>query len=275
MLPWIRQDLQRMAIALLGVPRDDPFHPAYEWSAGQQHNNVMYFSDTTLFDFSNPRIPNTTMDDAAIHFRCGDIMTSEETYFRFLKYHEYTRRLDPRVLSIGIITQPFDKTDQSRERDQATATRSELCKRVILGFQDYLQLHFPRARITIHNGPDETVALAYARLIMAKYQTFASPDSSFSVYPALASFGKSYHLMPLRSPYSKSTTKNIFLKEIKEFLDKDPLFEWMFISNEDALFGIETLHMEQRYGGDAIVEWFVNETLAKPVFPNLTRFDNT
>jgi hypothetical protein len=271
MLPWIRQDLRSMALALVGLPVDDPSHPAHAWSSSQYH--VMYSNDKTYNVSSNPLVPNVTMDDAVIHFRCGDIMTSEETYFRFIKYHEFSRRLDARVASIGIVTQPFGTSDQSRDRDQASTVRMELCKRVILGFRDHLQHQFPRARISVHNDPDETVALAYARLIMAKYQAFAWPDSSFSIYPAMASFGKSYHLLPLQSPYSYYVPKNNFLHEIKGFLDDDPLFEWLSISNEDALFGIETLHMEQRYGGDAVVEWFDNATFVKPFFPKLKRVE--
>lgn len=289
MLPWMRHDLRKMAIALVGVPMDDPTHPAHSWSASQY--NVTYNDSPSGSSLSMPHpplIPNVTLDDAVIHFRCGDIMLSEEKYFRFIKYHEFSSRIDPnRISSIGIVTQPFGggisstsnggADDQARERDQASTERVELCKTVILGFADYLRQKFPpHVRISIHNGPLETVALAYARLVMAKHYAFAWPDSSFSVYPCLASFGKSYHMLPLRSPYKKWFPKNYFLHQIKRFLDVDPLFEWMVIDNEHGLFGIETLHMAQdepKFGGkDAIVEWFRNETNPKPSFPMLNQF---
>jgi hypothetical protein len=45
-------------------------------------------------------------------------------------------------------------------------------------------------RIMIHNGPNETIALAYARMIMAKQAIVGI--GSFGVFPALATFGIGY-----------------------------------------------------------------------------------
>ena len=52
----------------------------------------------------------------------------------------------------------------------------------------HLQSHFPTARITIRNGRNEPVTMAFARMIMAN-QTLAMPPSTFSVFPAVVSFG--------------------------------------------------------------------------------------
>ena len=41
------------------------------------------------------------------------------------------------------------------------------CRALISAFVDYLQSRFPKARITIRNDPNETIALTYARMIMA------------------------------------------------------------------------------------------------------------
>ncbi len=270
MVPFIRQDMRHMAIALVGIP--DSSHPANTWI---QQNDVRY--NTTLpYNRAQPLVPDVELDDVVIHFRCGDTMTSEETYFRFFKFHEFASRIDPDADSIGIVTQPFDKSNQARARDQADAFRSHICRRVIVGFQNYLQARFPRARIRIHNDPIETVALAYARLIMARRQAFAFPDSSFSIFPALASFGVSYHFYPLASPYYAYTPKNQFITDVFPYIQnaQDGRCEWMRVPTNQSLFSIETLHMQRRLQrpSDAIFEWFFNDTVVKPQFPEIKTF---
>jgi len=54
----------------------------------------------------------------------------------------------------------------------------------------FLQREFPRAVVRVHNDPDETIALTYARMIMAN-QTFAVM-STFALFPAIANFGMGY-----------------------------------------------------------------------------------
>jgi hypothetical protein len=59
---------------------------------------------------------------------------------------------------------------------------------------DYLQQRHPNVRITIHNGPKETIALAYARMVLAQ-QTLACL-STFGIFPVLATFGTAYLHQP-------------------------------------------------------------------------------
>lgn len=270
MVPFIQQDFRRMAISLVGIPDGD--HPARSWV---ELDNVTY-NTTSPSALDNPLLPNVEVDDVVIHFRCGDTMTSKETYFRFLKYHEFASRIQPDVESIGIITQPFGKSEQARARDNDDAFRSHMCRRVIIGFQKYLKDRFPRAQVYIRNDAKETVALAYARLIMARKQAFAFPDSSFSVFPTLATFGTGYHLYPVPSPYYEFSAKNTFLIYVASAIRKAAIskFEWMRIPPNQTLFGIESLLMKEKLKNpsDAIFEWFVNDTLAKPYFPEIKRF---
>jgi hypothetical protein len=49
----------------------------------------------------------TSLDDAVIHFRCGDLMNSGHGEFDFLTFKGYTRYISPEARTIGILTQPF------------------------------------------------------------------------------------------------------------------------------------------------------------------------
>lgn len=64
------------------------------------------------------------------------------------------------------------------------------CKTLVYAFQDYLRERFPRANTTIRNESNESIALSFARMIMAN-QTIIGV-STFSKYPAVASFGNSF-----------------------------------------------------------------------------------
>lgn len=235
-------------------------------------------------------------------------MASSQKYFRFLKFHEFASRIDPNAVdSIGIVTQPFGGSsssssstkrspatntrvhDQARSRDQDDPFKVVACRKVILGFVDYLQSRFPQARISVHNGPNETVALAYARLVMAKRQAFAYPDSSFSVFPVLATFGTGLHMYPFKSPYYKYSSKNQWLRTMAGGKNQNTTVfhtgpgrvEWMRIRPNNTLFGIETLQMKNAHPQDPsrairdILEWFQNDTAIKPHFSTIERFNHS
>lgn len=261
MTPFIRQELRRMAVSLIGIPEST--HPAQKWLEMKTNKYSASIPN-------KPLIPGVQIDDVAIHFRCGDTMFSRKPYFRFLKFHDFASRIPLDVESIGIITQPFQKTDESRTRDLDDAFRSKVCQRVILGFETYLRDLFPHSRISIHNNANETIALAFARLVMARRQAFAFPDSSFSVFPALASFGMSYHLHPIASPYLNAPPKNYFLHRVFPYIrnGSEGQSEWMNISTSESLFSVETFMMKQNLKNvsDAIFEWFVNSTSSKLEF---------
>jgi hypothetical protein len=297
MLPFVRFDLRRMAIALVGLPQEDTTHPAHFWVNNIDHPDGMgrcYYSKLPHLLSEPSLISNVTLDEVVIHFRCGDIMYNNNKFFRFLKFNEYASRIDPGAKSIGIVTQPFGSPTnsstataaaaaenlqggtnetgatllvdtQARAVDVEDAFRSSTCRRVVYAMVEYLEHRFPQARVTIHNGPGETVPLAYARLIMAK-QAFSAPDSTFSIFPVLASFGTGYHMSPTRTMYTRAY-KNGWLHSVN--MDtlgnySEGRLELMPIPKEDGLYAKQTFHMREENettAVDKIVEWFVNETL--------------
>lgn len=134
-----------------------------------------------------PLIPNVVLDDVAIHFRCGDVMGgARRSDFGMIKFSEYLKWISPEARSIGIMTQPFDAS-RNRRVDRG---RVSSCRNATFLLVDTLRQHLPQTRITIHNGPNETLPLAYARLAMAN-QSFTSL-SSFGIFPVIGTFGNGY-----------------------------------------------------------------------------------
>ena len=137
---------------------------------------------------------NTTMfgqvsfDEVAIHFRCGDVikMTNPRGDYGFTRYSEYKKRISPDAKSIGIITQSFDK---SRLRDQ-DQEHTEVCRDLVHLLVGRMRKDYPRATVSIRNGPSETLPLAYSRLAVAEQSIIGL--SSFSAFPILANYGTSY-----------------------------------------------------------------------------------
>jgi hypothetical protein len=217
MLPLMRYELRRMAVSLVGMPAGragrgaDNAHPPL---IDGVFENGFYPPGTFL---RLPHEPNATqpvlspanveLDDVAIHFPCGDLMQTRHDYYGFMKFSSFANRIQnvTTPFSIGILTQPFAPEDTNSTTSSAIAAqqrwvdvgggREHLCFVVTHAFVDYLQARFPQARIRIRNGPEDTVAVSFARLIIA-VQTF-SPISSFSIFPALVSMGRGYVRYPL------------------------------------------------------------------------------
>ena len=264
MIPLITYDLRRMAIALVGVPsashpsadfetkflraeaRRPPFTPLTETGTVYRLPIHDYFENGPVF-------PNVTLDDAVIHFRCGDILAGVVGPFHYPKYEEFARVIAPDTKSIGIVTQPFSvgKGLQTRDRDKIETT-GQRCRVLVLGLVEYLKERFPEARYTIHNGPGETVALAYARMIMAK-QTLALIPSSFSVFPAIATFGQGYMTRPRRgnpdfagSFLNHEMTKGLYRNQ-PVLLDILP--RMIFCKNLERMW---------KEGDEKVLQWFQN-----------------
>lgn len=160
----IRRDLRKMAVRLVGH---------------QTGRNVS--------DMMTPLLSNVEIDDVAIHFRCGDLIKGMGTAgYGFLSFAVYKKYISPSAKSIGIVTTPFED-EHLRRRDKGSGL---YCKVLVMALVDYLSKAFPRATISVRNNPEETVALAYARLVMAN-QSFCS-RTTFAVFPAIASYGTSY-----------------------------------------------------------------------------------
>jgi hypothetical protein len=209
-------ELRRMAIALIGTNTLKSTHPATVWTEqnlwesnnniiSQYKNNQMQLSTPQRHD--KPLLSNIDIDDVAFHIRCGDIMMSQHPNFGFLKFQSYNKHLQStkfhnQFRSIGIITQPF--SGQGRLRDRKGDDR---CRKVIYAFQKYLDnqnytyhtynsdgtINELKVQVVIRNSPDEYLTTAYARLIMAS-QLVVIGSSSFSAFPAMASFAKEVYM---------------------------------------------------------------------------------
>ena len=79
MLPIMKYELRRMAIALIGVPNDD--HPSAKFAENKLWGNVSYNWKSefrSIMQVPNPKkddLPlykNIAIDDAIVHFRCGE-----------------------------------------------------------------------------------------------------------------------------------------------------------------------------------------------------------
>jgi hypothetical protein len=220
MLPFVRYELRRMAAALVGMPEKRHSGSGTHNTLtllpmqvqGEREENEYYPPQTLLkplgFNKSSATPPavllkDVELDDVAIHFRCGDLMQIRCCDYGFMKFSSFANRIQntSAPFSIGIVTQPFAPAENTvhRPADHGDGV-DHLCYVTAHAFVDYLQARFPQARIRIRNGPDETVALAYARLVVAN-QAF-SPISTFSTFPVLSAMGRGYirHPPPKADP---------------------------------------------------------------------------
>jgi hypothetical protein len=256
----IRFDFRRMAIALVGIPSPD--HPSAAWARTHLGTSPSTTSVSTTrymipVDPTRPPLyPNITLDEAVIHFRCGDLINADSSSFAFLKFRTFAKHLDPNVQSIGIITQPFDTnhTGQHRGGDMKGG-RGDRCRILITAFCEYLKERFVKARITVHNGPDETIALAYARLVMAKQAI--SGISSFAVFPAIATFGIGYVYAPAFATCVNQWVIQPRLDEIAV-----PKGQIVLLDEEQYLLSgaVQRLWDEEKEGGK-VIDWFRQDDL--------------
>lgn len=253
MVPHIIHDLRRMAVAVMGIP--SPTHPSASWA-----EKYLFSSATSplqigpdLLQLSAPQKDAKPLfphigppDDAALHFRCGDLMGSFHPSFGFMNYDAYASHLSPSVRSIGIITSTFGK-GQERPGTESRGRVKDACRKVVEGLRDYLKEKFPSAEVNIWNGPSETVVTSYARLIMAN-QTVVGMGS-FGVFPALASFGKGY----IRRPDFKKVA-NHWVKSVPEMYDHVELFD-----APKRLMASEATKLQRQNNWDAMFKFFRGE----------------
>lgn len=168
MADQVRDDIQKMAVTLIGSRDEVRRHPSISISQA-------------------PLVPNITLDDVAIHFRCGDVMGgARRGDFGMIHFSEYKKRISRKARSVGILTQPFEK-GLNRGVDSG---KVDSCRQATYLLVNYLQDFLPKASITIRNDQAETLPLAYARLAMAN-QSFTSL-SSFGIFPIIGTFGEGY-----------------------------------------------------------------------------------
>jgi len=222
----IQSDLRRMAVALVGPPPLPNHHNVYVPPPPPPPKEIALF-------------PNITLDDVAIHFRCGDVMGGvprpDYGVLHFSAYPKWIRHngIAPHeVRRIGIVSQPFDK---DRNRPGGDSHKTEDCRRATYLLVAYLQKHYPRAHISIHNGPNETLPLAFARLVMAK-QTFSSL-STFGIFPVIGTFGEGYYqrgcatvnpfASHLKLPNVHEMTERFITSQKIKLLGVEAALEWL------------------------------------------------
>jgi hypothetical protein len=242
----IQYDLRRLAVALVGIPSID--HPSYRYAQSHFWPEIVeakssIHSIATPQQGDSPLFPGLELDDVVLHFRCGDLIYSDEPRYGFMTFDAYARQISPQAQSIGIVTESFDAKGQHRQADNGRVTRDR-CRLVVDAFVEHLQQRFPNAQVRIRNGPEETVALAYARLIMAN-QTVTSL-STFAFFPAVAAFGKALVKRP--SPKNLGgwlvKLKSAGKAENIEFFDEP---DWLSTKQCKRMWGDD---------GSAVLQWF-------------------
>ena len=200
----IQNDLRKMAIGLLGIPRKG--HPSTMFAETSLRSQQSTGRSTRVSALGKSQIQRPKkddipllaaskyeLDDAVLHFRCGDLMDSDHPQFAFMKFSGYTRHISPEALTIGIITQPFEEGTQSRSIDMDQFKRDR-CRIVVYSLVKYIEERHPNAKVSIRNSIDDTIALSFARMIMAN-QTI-NGISTFSIMPTIATFGTGYIRKP-------------------------------------------------------------------------------
>jgi hypothetical protein len=166
-----------------------------------------------------------------------------------LSFSAFSKRISPETKSIGILTQPFTKDAQTRKTD-SSSTKLERGRIVVTAFVDFLAERFPDARITIHNSHNETIALSYARMIMAN-QSMAGV-TTFGVFPVISSFGTGY----IRKPDSGNTrVPNQWLNNppVDQLADNIVLME-----EPNLLTAPRFQKMWKEKGQEHVLEWLKN-----------------
>jgi hypothetical protein len=251
----IRRDLRKMATALVGVPHAQ--HPSADFVTKYQKQRSL----VTTTDESRPihqveeidEIPlygadQFVLDDALIHFCCGDLMENDHPSFAFMTFNGYVRHISPEARSIGIITQPFEDSEHGRSYDNGSTTRNR-CRIAVMSLVEFIHNRYPNAAVRIHNDPNETIALTYARMIMAN-QTVVG-ISSFGVFPAVATFGTGY----IRRPdYPYAPNKWVLDPPIDQIVDNIVLFD-----EPKKIMVSDMRQLWQTEGELGILKWFWDE----------------
>ncbi|CAB9512350.1 expressed unknown protein [Seminavis robusta] len=258
----MRYHFRKMAIALVGIPY--PGHPAEAWAKKYLWgNNHIYMGQNSVMQMANPQQEdnplhsNVELDDAVLHFRCGDYMTTDSQSVGFMKFESFSRHLDANVKSIGIATNPFGSTSQSRnlDNDSVAVTR---CKKVVFGFVDHLKSKFPNAQITIRNGANDSMALTLARMVMAKQLVVGI--TTFSLFPAVASFGHSYIKKP-----DHEFAANTWMMGDEETPPVEEIFPNVHIVEEPNILTSAVKTLWGQDDGDTVLKWFQQYNMDVPL----------
>lgn len=206
MLPFLRRDFRRLAVALVGVPKEMA-HPAKYFIKSLPSSYQTSFPESPLLN-------GQSIDETMIHFPCADLLGDPSTpirFFpatpiRFFKFDAYTQHIDPKTKSIGILSAPltFLQTNSSSSAQvEAAEFLLPLCNEILIGFEKHLQASFPSAQVKVRLSESEALDLSkcfhdslmpclsgcclslllytiIGMLVMATKGALASPDSTIS-----------------------------------------------------------------------------------------------
>jgi hypothetical protein len=244
--PDMLYDVRRMAMALVG---DGPAHR----TLSAPNNTSSFVPQLATSPPQATPLFNVELDDAVIHFRCGDLLGSNLTSYGFMTFSGYVRHISRETKSIGILTQPFaDYTAMAQQRSlDADSVNNQRCKTLVLALKDYISERHPQATVSIRNDANETIALAYARIAMANQSIGAR--STFSVFPIAASFGTGYYLRP------KRWTPGSWLGRVSPGSLLDPL-TWkpnvVLFDERNLLIGSNVTALWDSSGEEVVLNWF-------------------
>jgi hypothetical protein len=113
----MQYDMRRMAISLVGVRPNHAstdYDKQYLWSQqyhvapNTSHTQTIFLPQLAMPKYGDVSVfPNVDLDDAVIHFLCGDLLSTKNTSYGFMTFAGYTRHISPEARSIGILTQPL------------------------------------------------------------------------------------------------------------------------------------------------------------------------
>jgi hypothetical protein len=103
------------------------------------------------------------LDDVAIHFRCGDVLTYGGNFMGFPSFDTYASMLgskeNPIMHSIGIVTsslEPSHCRSQNCEEDNL-----QDCRIILEGLVNFLEESYPGVQVHIRNSVHETLGTAF------------------------------------------------------------------------------------------------------------------
>lgn len=256
MIPDIRQDLRRMAVSVLGLPQpDSPIRlkvGTFLHRLEQEERKGSYAGIRYLVPL--PPVINVTkveLDDAVVHFRCGDILVRPLGLYGHYHFSLQARHISPEARSIGIVTLPFN-VEHHRKQD-ASDKANERCQVLVTSLVEYLTIHFPETRITVRNDP-EPLPVVFSRLVLAN-QTLMASFSTFSLLAVMATFGTGYVPTPTNprfqwiadlggqnSRYVNSENEIVVLQEpllstgrLWKSKGQDAVLEWLWQDEQNSL----------------------------------------
>jgi hypothetical protein len=135
--------------------------------------------------------------------------------------------------------------------DADSIENARRCKVLVVALQRFLHDQFPTAKVTIRNGPDEAMALSYARIVMANQSVGAM--STFCTFPMVATFGTAYYLQP------QPNSPNAWLLSRHPALWTDALTgrrNIVLFRERQVLLGAQLRQLWDAKGDGAVLAWF-------------------